>query len=138
MDDTFKIFVGRLKVEHEERIEEILSPDFLDIQEAELAFQAPVYLRGIADVADEMFVLRLVIETELIMPCAICNQGTAIKISIPDFYYTEALAEIKGGLFDYRDILREAILLEIPYTAECNSGHCPERAAMAKYFTKND
>jgi uncharacterized metal-binding protein YceD (DUF177 family) len=70
------------------------------------------------------------------MPCLICNQDVQVKISIPNLYYTEEVAHIKGSVFDYQEVIREAILLEIPYTVECNNGDCPERAAMAEYFAK--
>jgi uncharacterized metal-binding protein YceD (DUF177 family) len=136
MDDTFKIYLHRLRDGHEERIEESLSPGFLDIHEADLAFKSPITLKGSVAVADETLVLTLAIETEAIMPCAICNRNVNVKILIPDFCHTENLADIKGGIFDYKEILREGILLELPYTAECNGGGCSERAALAKYFTQ--
>jgi uncharacterized metal-binding protein YceD (DUF177 family) len=138
MDETFKIFVHRIKVEGDEEIEEILSPEFLDVDGEEIQFHSPVHLMGTAHVADGMLVLCLSVETKLTMLCAICNQPVDVKISIPSFYHTEPIAEIKGGVFDYRETLREAILLEIPYTTECNSGHCPERESMAKYFRKTN
>jgi uncharacterized metal-binding protein YceD (DUF177 family) len=137
MDDTFKIFVRRLQEGHAERISERLSCDFLDIHEAELAFESPIVVEGIAEVADGTLILRLAVQTEASMPCAVCNRDIQVKISIPDFCHTEALAAIKGGVFDYREVLREEILLALPYTAECNDGDCPERASLAKYFTKN-
>jgi uncharacterized metal-binding protein YceD (DUF177 family) len=137
VDDTFKIFVHRLKDGHQEKIVESLSADFLDIHEAGVAFKSPVNLKGSAAVTDDMLVLLLTVETEATLPCAICNQDVQVKISIPDLCHTERLADIKGGVFDYREVLREGILLELPYTAECNDGDCPERADLAKYFTNN-
>ncbi len=135
MDDTFKIFVHRLKDGHQEKIEESLDPSFLDINEKDLKFSAPVEIEGNASFADGMLVLHLSVETEASMSCAICNQPCPFKISIPHFYYTIPLEEIKGSVFNYQNALREAILIEIPYTTECNSGDCPERASLAKYIT---
>lgn len=134
MDDTFRIFVNRLKEGREERIEETLSPEFLDVHEAELKFQAPVFLKGSATVADEVLVLIFSIETEVNMPCAICNKEVKVKISIPDFCHTERLSEIKGSVFNYQEVLRQGVLLELPYIAECNGGDCPERAFLAQYL----
>jgi len=138
MDDTFKIFVKRLREGHEEKIHESLAPDFLDIHEAELVFKAPVLIHGSATVADQSLVLLLSVETEAIMPCAVCNREVIVKISIPHLCHTEDLSEIKGGIFDYKETLREQILLELPYRAECNGGDCPERASLAKYFIKKE
>lgn len=138
MDDTFKIFVHRLRDGREERIEETLSPDFLDIDEADLVFKEPVNIEGTAAVTDDILVLILSIDTIAALPCAICNTDVKVKISIPHFCYTEKLSDIKGAVFDYQEALREGILLELPYTTECNGGDCPERADLAKYLTRNE
>lgn len=133
MEETFKIFVHRITEGREEKIQEILSPDFLDVHEKDLDFQAPIKVTGVASVVEEVLVLNLTIETEAIMPCSICNHEVHLKILVPSFYHTEELSNIKGGVFDYQSLLREEILLQIPYTAECNEGDCPERAILAQY-----
>ncbi len=137
MEETFKIYVRRLKEGQTEKIVENLSPDFMGVSEAELAFKVPVVIEGEASVADDVLVLRLHIETEATMPCSICNQNVQVKISIPDLCHTEEIANIKSSVFDYQEVVREAILLELPFIAECNHGDCPERATMAKYISKN-
>ena len=136
MDDTFKIFILRLKEGEQEIIEETLAPTFLDIHEEELTFQAPIAVSGKASVADTTLILQLAIETEALMPCSICNQKIPVKIAIPDLCYNESLDEIKNGVFDYQEVLREAILLELPYTVECNGGACPERETLLKYTSQ--
>ena len=133
MDDTFRIFVYRLKDGSEEKLSETLPPDFMEVHEAELAFKAPVIVQGRATVTDDVLILRLNIETEACMPCSVCNQESIVKIKINNFCHTEKLSEIKGGVYDYRSALREGILLELPLTAECN-GDCPERASLAQYL----
>lgn len=138
MDDTFKIFVHRLRDGHSEKIEETLPPDFLEISEEALSFHSPVRISGSATLADETLVLRLSIETEAVLPCSICNRDVPYQISIPNFYFTIGLDEIKGAVFNYKEALREGILLELPYIAECNGGDCPERGNLAKYFTRKE
>ncbi len=137
MNETFKIFVHRLKEGQTEKIVEDLSPDFMGIHEAELVFQSPIKIEGQASVAENALVLRLKIETEARMPCSICNRDVKVKILIPDLCYTEELINIKSGVFDYQEVVREEILLGVPLIAECNQGDCPERALLAKYFTKS-
>lgn len=137
MEETFKIYVRRLRDGQTEKIAENPPPDFIGINEKELAFKVPVVIQGEASVADDALVLRLHIETEATMPCAICNREVQVKISIRDLCHTEEIAGIKGAVFDYQEVVREAILLELPFTAECNRGDCPERATMAKYFAKD-
>lgn len=133
MDDTFKIYVHRLREGTREKIAEGLDPSFLDIHEADLAFEAPVVIDGTAEVADGTLVLSLSVQTEAQMDCAICSKRCRIDIAIPHFYFTIPLDEIKGAVFDFREMLREAILLELPYRVECDGG-CPERANVAQYL----
>lgn len=137
MGDEFKIFVHRLKEGQKEIIEEILPPAFLDIHEKDLAFNVPVKIRGEAEFVDQALVLRLAVETEATMPCAICNGLVQVPLSIAQFCHTEELANIKGDVFNFKDTLREAILLELPHRAECNSGQCPDRENLAKYFSRS-
>src|SRR2546430_7224066 len=98
MDDTFKIYVHRLKDGHLEHLAESLSPEFLDIHEAELAFHVPVLVEGTATVTDEMLVLQLHVETEATMPCSICNTTVQVKILMTNFCHIEPLAQIKGAI----------------------------------------
>jgi uncharacterized metal-binding protein YceD (DUF177 family) len=137
MQETFKIYVHRLKDGNTEKLFETLSPDFLGVKEPELSFNVPVTIKGEASLADDALVLRLHIETEATMACSICNQDVQVKIVISNLCHTEEVSTIKGAVFDYQEVVREAILLEVPFIAECNSGDCPERATVAKYFTKN-
>jgi hypothetical protein len=51
-----------------------------------------------------------------------------------DFYHTELLSEIPSAIFDFRAVLREALLIEVPKTIECRGGKCPERATIAPYL----
>lgn len=138
MDESFKIYADRLKDGHRETIVEQLPPDFLDVQETGLAFPAPIKIEGEAYLADSSLIIHLEITTEAIMPCAICNQATLVKIHISNFYHAQETSEIKGGVFDLKETLRETILLELPTVVECQNGNCPERKEMMKYCSKNE
>jgi len=134
MDDLFKIYVHRLTEGRKERIEERIDPTFMDVAESELSFTSPVLVKGEAFLATDTLILRLRVETETVMPCAICNKDVRIKILIPNFCHTEELSGIKGGIFDYSGILREAVLLELPMTAECENS-CPERETISVFLS---
>lgn len=135
-DDRFRIFVEQLRDGSTEEIDETLSPDFLDIHERELAFSKPVTVRGQVYLAEEMLVFHLDIYTVATIPCAICNGPADIAIAIEGFYHAVPLSEIKGAIYDFREILRESILLEVPILAECHQGRCPQRESLEKYFKK--
>lgn len=135
-DDTFKIFAHRLKDGQQEKIEESLSPAFLDIREVDLEFNGPVLVNGWAELSDKTLILRLEIEAEASMPCDICNKSVQVKISIPHFYHTEDPENIRSGVFNFKELLREEILLMIPKKVECCPEGCPERELVAEYLAK--
>jgi hypothetical protein len=57
---------------------------------------------------------------------------------VEDFYHAEPLAEIPSALFDYTELVREAILLQVPAFAECRQGNCPERTVIKKFLTSTE
>jgi uncharacterized metal-binding protein YceD (DUF177 family) len=134
MDDDFKIFVEQLRNGHERKIEEVLDPEFLDIHEKDLSFRKKVYLKGKAYLAEDELILHWDAQTEAEISCSICNEPVSIGIQIQDFYHAEPLSEIKTGIFNFKDLLRETILLEVPPFAECHQGKCPKRKEIKKYL----
>ncbi len=134
MDDVFKIYVEQLRDGHEEKIQEKLAPDFLDLHEPDLAFDQPVELEGVAYLAEHELVFHWNIKTEAVVPCSICNEPVKIPIHIQNFYYSEPVEEIKSGIYNFKDLLRETILLEVPSFVECEGGTCPRRKDYKKYL----
>lgn len=136
MSDPFIISIDRLKGGTAQKIDMILASDFFDIHEAELSFTDAVKVSGEAYVTDDDLVLHLNASTFAQIPCCICNQWVSIPLMIKGYYYTESLANIATGFFDFRGPLREALLIELPKTAECK-GNCPEREVIAPYLRKD-
>jgi uncharacterized metal-binding protein YceD (DUF177 family) len=133
MDDAFKIYVDQLRDGHIEQLNEEFSPEFMGIQEEDLRYLKPISVTGEAYLAESDLVLHLNIETQAVIPCTICNEPVDVDISIKGVYHTAPFEEIKSGLYFYRDILRESILLETPRFAECE-GKCPQRKEIQKYL----
>jgi uncharacterized metal-binding protein YceD (DUF177 family) len=134
MNKDFQIFIDRLKDGQTLTIEEKCSPMFLDIHEEGLKFTSPVDIKGRAYLTSDHLILHLSIATEGSMPCLICNDFFSFPISIDEFTHAEPLADIVNHIFDFTELLRETILLEVPAFAECNQGKCPERVTLANYL----
>jgi len=134
MEDQFKIYVEQLREGQETEINEVLAPDFLEINEPDLAFDQPISLEGVAYIADKELILNWNIRTEALVPCTICNEPVSTEIVIHNFYHSEAMEEIKTGIFNFKSLLRETILLEVPPFAECNQGNCSARKEVAHYL----
>lgn len=133
-EDVFKILIDRLKGGVTQKIEETLSPSFLEINETELQFPEAVSVKGEAYVTDTHLIVHLKTKARAFMPCAICNEMTPVSLQVDNFYHTQLLEEIPSAVFDFREPLREALLIELPKYAECNLGNCPQRALLTPYL----
>lgn len=135
MAQRLEIFIDRLKEGKEACIKETLDPRFLAVQEAELQFDQPVEVVGKAYLSEEHLVLQLKAVAYAKMPCSVCNQMIEIKIQLPEsFCQAVPLTEIQGAIFDGTELVREALLLELPKYVECKEGNCPERSSIAPYL----
>jgi uncharacterized metal-binding protein YceD (DUF177 family) len=130
----FEINLDRLKNEEVFTFDEESPPAFLDIEEEALKFTAPIVIKGKAYLTSDHLILNLSVSTKATLPCLICNEFFSMPIAIADFTHAEALAEIGNHIFNFTELLREAILLEVPSFMECNNGACPQRAVVAKYL----
>lgn len=138
IDDHFRIFVEQLREGHVEEVNEVFPPKFLDVQERDLNFRTPVTITGEAYLADDMLVLHFDVNTVATIPCLVCNEPVDVEMKIKGFYHAVPLKEIKGGIYDFSEVLRETILLEVPLLAECNQGKCPQRMTLKKYLKEED
>lgn len=132
--DQFKIYLDRLKDGHIEKIEEKISPDFIELSEQELTFPDEVSYSGEAYLSNGFFILHLKIFTSIIIPCLICNEKVKTPLVIDDFYHTEKLSELRKSVFDFKNELRSALLIKVPAYFECHGGQCPERELITKYL----
>ncbi|MBM3207620.1 MAG: DUF177 domain-containing protein [Chlamydiae bacterium] len=132
-----KIFIDRLKEGSIEKFSHEISPAVLSIEEENLSFPTPIKLQGEAYLAADHLIIKIQIHAKAKIPCSICNEPTEVDINIPNFYHTEPVEDISGSIFDYTEIVREDILLEIPQFCECN-GKCPERETVKKYLKNSE
>jgi len=138
MPEPFKIYIDRLRGGNTQVIDASLDPAFLDVQEAELSFPSPVLLKGETYLTDEHLIIHLKASTKTIRPCAICNRAAQADLVVNDFYHTEMIQDIPSAVFDFREVLREALLIELPLVIECNNGKCPERGALAPFIKSKE
>lgn len=136
MKDQFKIYIDRLKGGDEECIQADFSPEFLHIEENELQFTHFVTIKGVCYLANDQLIVKLSAKTQAQIPCIICNKMSVIKISIPSIYFAIELTTIKDKIFDFSNLLRNSILLEVPHFTECNNKSCPERANIDLYLKR--
>jgi uncharacterized metal-binding protein YceD (DUF177 family) len=137
MEDEFKIYIDQLRDGHEQEISESFSPAFLDLHDDELAFEKNVDVNGTAYIAEDELLIRWSVEAEALVPCAICNEVVAVPIRIEDAYQAIPRAEIRSGIYSFKELLREALILEVPSFVECHGGKCPKRKEVKKYLKED-
>lgn len=138
MNDLFNIYIERLRGGDTQTLTEEAPSTFLDVHEKDLSFKDSVTFKGKAYLANDMVIIQLDAIANAIIPCRICNEPTSIKVHLNNFYHAEPIANIKSRVFNFKDLLREAILLEVPHYVECNEGQCPQRAIISKYLKKTE
>lgn len=134
MDDTFKIYVDQLREEEQQEISECCPPDFLFVEGGELEFKRSVVFSGVAYLVADNLLLNLHIEAEVLLPCIVCNEWVPIDLVLDNLYLAQRIDEIKDGVYDFKEALREEILLEVPRFAECNEGDCSQRKEIKNYL----
>jgi hypothetical protein len=135
MSEPFIIYIDRLKEGVVQKIDALLSSDFFEVDEPDLHFKDAVKVSGEAYLTDEDLVLHLTASTIAQMACSICNRMVPWPLCIKGYYHAEPLSDIRGARFDYRPVLREALLVELPKVAEC-SGGCLERKTIEPFLHK--
>lgn len=136
--DYYKIYVDQLHGGKVERFARDFPPEVIDISDKELIFNNKISVVGEAYQSDNSLVLHLDLNTIATVPCSICNEPVDVSVVIKGFYHVVPIAEIKGHIFDMRDVVRENILLGSPGFAECNEGNCEYRASLEKYLSNLD
>ena len=133
MNEKLKIYIDRLSEEKSITIDEAIPSSMLDIEEPFLSFSGLLKINGKTYIASDHLVLQLQINALAQSPCSICNEKVQIPIELKNFYHTEELNQIKGKIYNYLPIIREAVLLEVPDFVECNS-NCKKRAELTQYL----
>lgn len=136
MDKPFIIHIDCLSGGDVQKIDACLSPDLFEVKEEDLSFPDPVILSGETYLADDELILRFNAKTSARMPCSICNTMIPILLAVNNYYHAVPLDEIKHAVFDLREIVRAALLLEQPLMAECSDKDCPERESIKPYLRK--
>ncbi len=136
MRSEFVINTDRLRDGKKLEIDCKVLSQFLATEEHGPRFEGPIALSGSAYIADHQLILNLHIQAPAVLSCSICNDEASVPINIQNFYHVEDLKELRGAIFDYGQVLREEILLEIPQFTECNQGDCPERKHINNYLER--
>jgi len=137
MANPLTIYIDRLKAGATFDISEVVGPECLELQEEdEVSSHAPITISGRAYIAEEFLILTLNIQAELEMPCALCSETFSYPLHLKDVLHEEPIKNIKHGVYNYAPVIREAVLLEIPFYPQCGGKVCLKRKEFEKYLKK--
>lgn len=125
------IYIDRLKDGLVEKFSGTTDTEFLG---DDPSFDKTLTLSGEAYVTGDHLILKLQAKTMARLPCSICNELTEVPLSLSDFYHAEPLSDIPS-VFNFSELLREDILLQLPLFVECG-GNCPQREEIKKFLKK--
>jgi uncharacterized metal-binding protein YceD (DUF177 family) len=133
MAEIFDIQTNHLLRGETQEISGAIDPDFLSVADGGILFGEKVTLKGKAYVVDGNLLIHIDVTTSYQAHCRVCNELCTFPLELQGLYLTEELANISSRGYNFKEALREAILIEIPVYAECE-GNCPNRDYIKDYL----
>ncbi|MCH9611929.1 MAG: hypothetical protein S4CHLAM102_04060 [Chlamydiia bacterium] len=135
MSQNLKIILSNLAGDKQELFDEVVTADELRLDGPELGFEDPaVRVKGQAYITSDMLIIQYTLSIWPLFVCKICNERFPSPMEIDKTTHAEELSNIRDGIFDLSEPVREHILLELPRFSECNDGNCPDRVEVNKYI----
>lgn len=133
MIEELKVFLSDLDSGLCSKLDVSVSPEFLNVKDADLAFVDPVHVQGDVYLAGDELIAKISCHTHASMTCKVCNEMTKVEVAVEGLYFTYPRSEVVNGQFNCTELVREAILLDLPAFAECG-GDCPQRDSLGAYL----
>lgn len=131
------IYLERLAHEHVEKISEALPPELFQLSESdELQAHDTVAVTAEAYVSDGFLIITYSVSTAFTTRCGFCNESFSLPVQLSHCTVEIPLDEIKHGYFDFSELLRQELLLQVPYYPLCGGEQCNNRAEVEKYLKK--
>jgi len=137
MKKQLPIYIERLRDGRIEHVQESIDSKMLDISDADAKFSERVAVSAKAYTADDFLLVELTISAKAELMCSVCNEPFFYPIEIRNAIFETALDEITDAVFDLYPLVRECVLLEIPFYPQCAGASCKNRESLDRYF-KND
>lgn len=137
--DGFKFYVYRLKLPGEKEIASFsLEPEkFRDKGEEEI-FPSVVKVEGSLERIDyEHWMLILNMSTHMGARCCVCDKKFLRFVELFDIHHPLHRDDVKSGIFDCRELIRQEFLLESDCFWECAETGCSEKEEVVRFLKKN-
>ncbi len=136
MKEKLNVYPDRIKDGNTDEIAHELESSFMDVHENEMRFKDPIFIEGEAYVTDDWLIVSLSIQTQVQLICSVCNTDFSFDIDIQNMMHEEPLENIRDGSFDILPVVRDNILLAVPFYPQCGITTCLRRAEIEPYLKK--
>ena len=134
MSNKCLFFLDQLQGGGEIAIDLELDPSFLELQETDEAKAcSSIVVEGPACLVDGFICLSVEATGSFRMACALCNEPFEYKVKVP-IRHQEPTDTMKQGKWNFTEVVREAILLELPFFPQCGGKECLHREEIQKYL----
>lgn len=136
MSATCVLFLDDLRREDECPLSLEVDPAILELSEKDEAKPVhPIVLKGTASLLGEFISLRLKVQCTFILPCALCNEPFEYELQAT-IDHQEPVSDIRHRQWNFTEVVREAILVELPFFPQCGGSDCKNRQQIQKYLVK--
>ncbi|WP_213357477.1 hypothetical protein [Chlamydiifrater phoenicopteri] len=138
--DDLKIYVYRLKnIGDRETLQYTVAPETFAEKGLEQVFSCPVQVSGhVERVDDEQLILSLSLQTEVGVSCPFCDKAFLRPVAIESICHLIEREQLRDGVFDCSDLIRQEILLESEGLYECEPEGCPSKAGVESYLQRKE
>jgi len=129
------LYLDHLQPDEEMAVSYTIDPAFLDFNpKDEVQPSRPVVVEGTCSLVDDFVILNLLVKAFFSVHCAHCNEQFEYEVCIDHFAHQELLENIEQKKWNLSEIVREAIVLELPFFPQCGGKKCLHIDELRKYF----
>jgi uncharacterized metal-binding protein YceD (DUF177 family) len=129
------VSLDHLNTDEEMPISFVLEPSFLELSpQDEMKPSRPVVIEGTVSLVDDYVLLNMEIRAFFHVHCASCNDVFEYEVCLDQFSHQELLENIARRKWDVSEIVREAIVIELPLFPQCGGKECLHMDEIQKYF----
>lgn len=137
-DNSHILYLDHLQPDEELTVSCTLDPIFLELSvEDEAQPLKPVVVEGVCSLVDGCVMLDLLVHAFFSVRCALCNETFEYEVRLDRFRHQEMMENIDQRKWDLRGLLREAIVIELPFFPLCGGNECLHKDEIRKYFASH-
>ena len=96
--------------------------------------QGEITAQGTCSLVDDYAVVRLDIRASFSVPCALCNERFDHHVVITSWTHQERVDQLRQMKWDLSDVIREEIVISLPFFPLCGGKECLHVEEIRKYL----